>query len=647
MQITGLTGFKKLIGGYRWWMSCSISLSLFLMLGCASIRPTADPDFPDQDYEGNSSAFLPGNQEGMPDDSVNMSQNLALAMRHFHLAEQAIGDNDPERVSDELDQTMDYLSIADQSADSANYYDLAKICAEILESYRDFLRQAGTLPDEFVPEGVLLGDEEFYDSLQQWSDWYEDGVETPDTSLASVETIDIFPPIPLVTNRKVNQVVNYYRGKGHKVFLRWMDRAQIMLPRIQQILKDEGVPEELAYLAMIESGLNPKAYSWAHASGVWQFIRSTGRLFGLYSDWWYDERCDIDKSTRAAAEYLKKLYLEFDDWYLALAAYNCGEIRVHRAIRQHGSRNFWKLWRLPRQTENYVPSFLAAAIIMQNPTEYGFPEFQPEDDPSVDVVWVNGCVDLEVLANCAGTDVTTLKQLNPHILRWCTPPTVDSVAVSIPGGSSGLFQTKYAQIPQDKKTKWVRHRIRSGETLSVIARMYGTTISAIMDVPENNLRNAHRIPVGKYLLIPAPPGGVTVSSPEEPASYTDVSDSYEDQTHVTYRVRSGDTLGKIAARFGVSVQNLRNWNNLDGKRYIYPGQVLEIWSAGSGPATVASNLDTESNSTHTVRRGDSLWSISQRYGVSISQIQAANNMRGRTKIKPGDILIIPSRRSGG
>jgi membrane-bound lytic murein transglycosylase D len=647
MKITELARLKMSIGGYRLWLSCAIGLTLLLMLGCASIRPTADPDFPDQDFEGNSSAYLPDNREGMPDDSLNMSQNFALAMRHFHLAEEAVGENDPERVSEELDQTLDYLSIANQNVDSASYHNLAKICTDILESYRDFLRQAGTLSDEFVPEGVLLGDEEFYDSLQQWSDWYEDGVDITDTSLSAIESIDIFPSVPLITNRKVNQVMSYYRGKGRKVFLRWMDRAQVMLPRIQEILRDEGLPEELAYLAMIESGLNPKAYSWAHASGVWQFIRSTGRLFGLHSDWWYDERCDVDKSTHAAAEYLKKLYLEFDDWYLALAAYNCGEIRVHRAIRQHGSRNFWKLWRLPRQTENYVPSFLAAAIIMQNPTEYGFPEFQAADDPPIDVVWVNGCVDLEVLANCAGTDVATLKQLNPHILRWCTPPTVDSVAISIPAGSSDQFRARYAQIPQDRKTKWVRHQIRSGETLSSIAHMYGTTISAIMDVPENNLRNAHRIPVGRYLLIPAPPGGVTVSAPEEPASYTDVTDSYEDQTHDTYRVRSGDTLGKIAARFGVSVQNLRNWNNLSNKRYIYPGQVLEIWSSGGGSAQVASSNDAESSSTHTVRRGESLWSISQRYGVSISQIQAANSMGGRTKIKPGDILVIPSRRAGG
>ena len=644
MQITGLAGLKRFVGGYRIWLSCSTGLSLLLMLGCASIRPTADPDFRDQDYEGASSAFLPGAQEGMAGDSLNMSQNLALATRHFHQAEQAIGENDPERVSDELDQAMDYLSMANQNVDSASYYDLTKICTEILESYRDLLKQVGTLPDEFVPEGVLVGDEEFYDSLQQWSDWYEDGVEITDTSLSAIETIDIFPSIPLISNRKVNQVVSYYRGKGHKVFLRWMERGQVVLPRIQKILREEGVPEELAYLAMIESGLNPKAYSWAHASGVWQFIRSTGRLFGLRSDWWYDERCDIDKSTRAAAQYLKKLYLEFDDWYLALAAYNCGEIRVHRAIRQHGTRNFWKLWRLPRQTENYVPSFIAAATIMQNPTEYGFPEFEPVEDSPVDVVWVNGCVDLEVLAKCAGTDVTALKKLNPHILRWCTPPTVDSVAVSIPAGSSDQFQARYAQVPQDKKTKWVRHRIRSGETLSQIAAMYGTTISAIMDVPENKLRNAHRIPVGKYLLIPAPPGGVTVSLPKKPASYTDVADAYEDQTHLTYRVRRGDTLGKIASRYGVSVRNLRNWNNLNGKRYIYPGQVLEIWTSGSGSASVASS---EASSTHTVRRGDSLWLISQRYGVSISAIQAANNMGRRTTIKPGDILVIPSRRSGG
>ena len=645
MRDQGFAGFKSRNPKIRFWVPLWLGFALLFVLGCAGTRPSADSAY-QSELNGNGSEYLVGEQQEYLEDSLSVSKNLARAAHHFHLAQQAIGDEDPDRVLDELEQTITLLSLADENIDSANYYRLTKISLDILESYQDFLKELNVLPDDFVPEGVLLGDEEFYDSLQEWSDWYEDGRIIMDTSLAVSETIDIFPPVPLLKNRKVDQVIDYFRGRGRKVFLRWMDRAQTALPRIQEILHEEGLPEELAYLAMIESGLNPKAYSWAHASGVWQFIRSTGRLFGLHSDWWYDERRDLEKSTHAAAGYLRKLYLEFDDWYLALAAYNCGELRVHRVIQQQGSRNFWKLWRLPRQTENYVPTYLAAAIIMENPTEYGFPEFQPLEVTLDDVVWVNGCVDISVLANCAGTDATTLKEMNPHILRWCTPPTVDSVAVAIPAGTSEQFWSKYLQLPQDQKTKWVRHRVRSGETLSSIANMYGTTIGAIMDVPENNLRNVRRVPVGKFLLIPAPPGGVTTASTNQPESYTDASDVDDDVSSLTYRVRSGDTLGKIASRYGVSVQNLRDWNHLGSKRYIYPGQILEIHARDSGSASVASSTEANGSATHTVRRGESLWSLAQKYGVSISDIQTANSMGRRTRIKPGEVLVIPNRRRG-
>ncbi|KPL06768.1 hypothetical protein AMJ86_07320 [bacterium SM23_57] len=648
MGKTHLDPFKGRNRLFRYWLLSSIAIIPAIMLGCASFQASSKSQSSNgQEVEGNAAAFMINGTEEFQDDAQNMSPNLALAKKHFRLAEQAIGDEDPERVMNELDQALNYLSMLEPEVDSVNYYQLVKISSQILESYRDFLKEVGVLSDEFVPEGVLLGEEEVYDSPEEWEDWGEFPSDTLEAALPDSETIAVFPPVPLVTNRKVTQVLSYYRGRGHKVFLRWMERAQVVLPRIQEILREEGLPEELAYLAMVESGLNPKAYSWAHASGIWQFIRSTGRLFGLYSDWWYDERRDVEKSTRAAAAYLSKLFIEFDDWYLALAAYNCGEVRVHRAIRRHESRNFWKLWRLPRQTENYVPSYIAAALIMQDPTKYGFPEFQPSEMTATETVWVSGCVDLEVLATCVGTGVQVIKQLNPPILRWCTPPTVDSIALRIPEGASENFWAEYAKIPQDKKTHWIRHRIRPGDTLSEIARKYGTTISAIMDVPDNKLRNKHRIPVGKYLLIPAPPGGITVASGSM-ASQTDESfDPFDGQTHFTYRVRRGDNLGKIASKYGVSVQKLRDWNGLHGKRYIYPGQILHVWLDGDGSGSLAANVDSNGRVTHKVRRGESLWLIGQKYGVSVSAIQGANGMGRRTKIKPGDVLIIPTQRSGG
>lgn len=620
---------------------------LLVVLGCAGIRPSHVADERDDSnatYNTYNDSYM---AEGVAIDSGLSSPNLEKAKLHFELAEQAVGDREAERVADELDRTVAFLNAIDQEEAKTNPWQLIQFNIQTLESYRDILREVEVLSDEFVPEGVLIGDEVYTDSVSDWSEWADEGSDTLEVSVSSNGTIMIYPPVPLVTNRKVNQVIKYYQSyRGRKVMLKWMERAQLVLPRIQEILREEGVPEELAYLAMVESGLNPKAYSWAHASGPWQFIRSTGRLYGLYSDWWYDERRDIEKSTRAAAAYLKKLYLEFDDWYLALAGYNCGELRVHRAIRRHHSRDFWKLWRLPRQTENYVPSFIAAALIMKDPPKYGFPEFKPIEPSPTETVWISDCVDFQVLANCAGTDINTLRSLNPPILRWCTPPTVDSIALVLPDGASGRFAESYAKIPKDQKTHWIRHRVRSGETLSGIARQYGTTISAIMDVPENKLRNKHRIPVGKYLLIPAPPGGITLAEAATSSSHSS-EDSREGLMHMTYRVRKGDFLAKIADRYGVSIYQLRDWNNLHGKRYIYPGQILNIWVPDDGSAPMASSVNSDGSTTHRVRSGENLWVISRRYGVKISDIQSANSMGRRTTIKPGQILIIPTPRPGG
>jgi membrane-bound lytic murein transglycosylase D len=621
-----------------------------MISGCAGFRPNPTPEYL-KDWEAADSLSALEFGEAL-EDTTGVSQNLIRARQHFFLAEQAIGDKDADRAVKELNLATDFLSMVDNHVDSANYNELLNMSARILESYRDALKEVGKIPDEFVPEGVLAGNEEYYDSPMDVSDWTDIGIDTTLTAISDSESIGIFPPVPLVTNRQVTQLVEFFQGRGHKVFLRWMERAQIMLPRIQIILREEGLPDELAYLAMIESGLNPKAYSWAHASGIWQFIGSTGRLYGLRNDWWYDERCDIEKSTRAAARYLKKLYLEFDDWYLALAAYNCGELRVEQVIRQHRTRDFWKLWRLPRQTEDYVPSYIATALIMNDPIKYGFPEVQIAEVQTPDKVWVYNSVNLDVLAKCAGTDTETMKQLNPHLLRWCTPPTMDSVAVFIPPGSSESFQREFTRLPQDRQSTWVRHRVRSGETLASIARRYGTTLAAILDVPENNMKSRQRLRVGQYLLIPVPQGGTELAS-KESSNTKSTSNAQGDLVHLTYKVRNGDFLGKISKKYGVSVAKLRKWNQLSAKQTLHVGQLLDIWvpndqaDSSDQSESLASSDSTGDQKTHTVQRGESLWVIAQRYGVSVSALQGANGMGRSTRLNPGQVLVVPGRRSGG
>jgi membrane-bound lytic murein transglycosylase D len=639
LPVQQLRGTTKYLSILLAWM---VPLTVILFYGCASFRPSAKPEyFRELEASDSLSTFEFGEE-----DTTGISQNLIQAKRHFRLAEQAIGDKDSDQAVKELDQALNYLSNLDSNIDSTNYLELQNLTAQILDSYRDALKEVGVIPDEFVPEGVLAGNEEYYDSPVDMSDWSDFDSESYAATLPDSESIAIFPPVPLVINNKVNSLIEFYQGRGRKVFLRWMERAQTMIPQIQEVLREEGLPEELAYLSMVESGLNPKAYSWAHASGLWQFIKSTGRLYGLQNDWWYDERCDMEKSTRAASRYLKKLYLEFDDWYLALASYNCGELRVQRVIQQQRTRDFWKLWRLPRQTEDYVPSYIAAALIMKDPVKYGFPEFQVAEAPLPDKVWVRNSVNMDMLAKCAGTDTETIKQLNPHILRWCTPPTLDSVAIFVPAGTSEDFMSQYAQIPQNDQDNWVRHRVRSGETLASIARRYGTTLAAIMDVPENNLKNKTRVKVGQFLMIPVPQGGAQLASNESTVSQTS-SDPSGDLNHLTYKVRKGDFLGKISKKYGVSVAKLCQWNQLSTKSTLQVGQLLDIWVSDDNSDSIVSNDNTGDQLTHTVQRGESLWIIANRYRVSVSDLQNANNMGRSTRLNPGQVLVIPGHRSGG
>ena len=247
--------------------------------------------------------------------------------------------------------------------------------------------------------------------------------------------------IPLVRNKSVDQFISYFQNKGRRQFEIWLDRYFQYGPMLKEILNEYELPEELAYLAMIESGLNPKAYSRAKATGMWQFMYSTGKKYGLQRNWYIDERRDPEKATHAAAKFLLDLYKEFDHWYLALAAYNGGPGRVHRATRLHQTSDFWQLHSLPRETRNYIPYYLAAAIISSNPTSYGFktPKIKPH---KYEVVEIKQSADLAVLANSAGTSLKTLKAYNPELRQSATP--VDVVyRLKIPVGKKEQFVTNF------------------------------------------------------------------------------------------------------------------------------------------------------------------------------------------------------------
>ena len=541
--------------------------------------------------------------------------------------------------------------------------------------YKSFLTGVDILPEESSTDDIfagislsesdsLNGDSTAYgspelmlessenDSLNVESGIFEKPELTIESSeLDSLMSIQIvFPDIPIEMNKKVENVIKFFQGKGRKVFTKWLERSEFAVPRLTKILREQGLPEDLVYLSMIESGFNPKAYSYAHAAGPWQFISSTARIFDLKVDWWYDERRDVDKSTIAATKYLKKLYLDFDDWYLALASYNCGEGRVRRHIRKYGTRNFWELKKLPRQTRNYVPTFLAAMIIAKNPTEYGFEEPVFKNSPPIDSVLVTECIDLNAIAEIVDTTYQYIKELNPEIVRWCTPPTQDSVWLNIPLGKVEDFYAGVGSIPESQKRSWVRHRVRSGETLSTIARKYGTSMQAIADIKANNIRSKHQISAGKYLLVPVPPYKYTdkmaKTFPSEPI------DEYipDGKKKIIYVVRPGDTVSEIAEKFNVGLSKVKQANNLWRKRYIYPGQKLTIYVAENYGVeqTFSPNVKvTVSGKVHVVREGESLWSISQIYNLDLNLLKTLNGFTSKSTIHPGDEIKLYESESAG
>ena len=354
-------------------------------------------------------------------------------------------------------------------------------------------------------------------------------------------------------NEKVENSLIYLQTVARNKFNTYLERSGAYIPLMEKILKERGLPHDLVYLPLIESGFNASAYSYARASGFWQFISSTGKLYGLDHNWWYDERRDFEKATIAAAEHLKDFYELFGSWNLALAAYNGGAGRVSREIKKAKTNDFWKL-SLHSQTKAYVPLFMAATIIAKQPNKYGFfPEYQTPIE--FDTVHVDKCVSFNNISAKTGIAVGDLERLNPELLRGITPPKASDYRLRLPMGSSESFVSVYNDLPAEKAKTLDNHRVRKGETLSVIAKKYGTSVAAIIEL--NGLSKKQRIMVGQLLTVPV--SGVSYTSDPEPSkvvsNYNSKSQPGGEQIARPnrYLIKHGDTLWEIATAHGVSI----------------------------------------------------------------------------------------------
>jgi membrane-bound lytic murein transglycosylase D len=459
---------------------------------------------------------------------------------------------------------------------------LAHYVTDELDEARPLLRQAlAELGDAHPDDGALRSEKSSLRSRVEYFLAAVEGAGIPVTQAAPTETarIDTIPlpvldateagascesPVVTVMNDRVEKWLDYFQGRGRKDMQRWLSRVPRYRPMIDRMLEEEGLPPELFYLAIVESGLNPNAYSSAHAAGMWQFISSRARMNGLRVDWWIDERRDPEKATRAACAYLKELHERFGSWELALAGYNSGEGRVERAQRKRPScPDYWCL-DLPRETENFVPKFMAVVLIGTNPSKYGFEAPTAGAPLSYDTIEITDAVDLQIIADATGIGYDDIKKLNPALRRWCTPPSSSATTVRVPTGSAQQCLAAIGSIPPEDRVTWRRHRVSTGETLSGIATAYGTSISAITSV--NNIRNPHSIRSGSHIVIPVGPGA------DSGSAYADLSMA------TNYRVRRGDTVSSIARRHGKSTKDVLRWNGLAWNSRIYPGDVITIRS---------------------------------------------------------------------
>jgi membrane-bound lytic murein transglycosylase D len=448
--------------------------------------------------------------------------------------------------------------------------------------------------------------------------------------------------IPVEVNEDVVKWIRYFTGEGRKYYARWLTRSTAVRPYMYEQLEKAGLPRDLVYLSMIESGYNAQALSHCGAAGMWQFMPATGKMYKLRIDYWVDERRDIEESTRAAIDMLGELHQMFDgSWYLAWASYNGGPGRVRRSVQSAGTSDFWAISRgawLHPETENYVPKIIAAAIIGHHPERYGFDNVEYQPALEYDVAHVSGAVSLDVLAKAAGTSVTVLQDLNPALRRYSTP--AEGFDLKVPAGGQARFVAALAEIPADQRstTTVARHTVRRGETLSVIAGKYNVSLAALSEA--NGLRNVNKIYVGMSLVIPGHGEVAAQATPAErkaPTPAVATRSTAPKTAAKYYTVQRGDTLSEIATRNGVSVTQLKSWNRLSGST-IVPGQKLAVNSSGGAPSSSASSGATPSK--YTVRSGDTLSSIAGKYHVTTAQLQSWNHISNPSSIVSGQVLVV-------
>jgi len=557
------------------------------------------------------------------------AEDILTAIYYFDLA---LSEIYTEQRSDSLGQPED--SIYFSTMPNRIILDLESLYPKLLNQTQG---QAFSLLNDF--ETIDDFEETPLDSAEK--EVLENFLDTTDLSKFS---------LPLTINERVMQEIHFLTVNARTFTEGSLSRKTALDSMIYAKLKQRNMPEDLIYLAFIESGFKLHAYSRAKAAGVWQFIPGTGKRYGLPVDFWLDMRRNPEAATDAALSYLSDLYNEFGDWYLAMAAYNCGEGRIRRLVKDglaDSSKkvSYWDL-KLPRETMLYVPRILAAAIIGHFPENYSF-TVEKQSLVPFDTVTIKDCIPLDKAGSAVGASVNTMRELNPELTRWCTPPNLKTYTMKVPKGSRERFLAAYEKMDKTQLVRWQQYKVQRGDNLGQISRLFGLRVADIQAA--NNLRNT-RLSVGQVLIIPMPTGANPpekqrqMEKQESAAALAkkQLFDAPTEKTGLsirTYVVRRGDNLSSISRRFGISSQNLMTWNNLQNNKVMI-GQRLYLQDPkkdskkNEGLAITPITPKEVRGTSYIIKQGDNLWEIARNNNVTVQQLLEWNPGLDK-KIYPG------------
>lgn len=615
-------------------------LSGLVLTGCPSSRDTAKSDADSSNIVRSIDPFAELDDMSVPLDSSFLVERLEAARQEWLRALAAELRKDKVEVVERFENAIAILDRLIYYPNVSENTDFQELIRSVFEDYEKYVSAI----DELPPNASIFALRQKFNEDLAKIDLRKLSIPKG-TALANTQ-------VPLIINEHVEKSMAWFlEGNGRSAMTRWLGRSGKFFPMMREIFKEEGVPEELIYLSMIESGMNPTVVSKAQAVGLWQFIQSTGAAYGLRVNYWFDHRRDPVKATRAAAKHLRDLYRAMGDWHLALSTYNCSMTRIKRCMVEMQDSTFWGIKPcLPKETQNYVPLYIAATLIASDPERYGFTNIKYDEPVPFDTVRVTEAVDLNALGSAAGVSGLEIKELNPELLQPSTPPgelsASDGYVLRVPVGTAVNFYTNYAKLTPAEKRPWMTHTVGRGESLKSIARTYGLTTEQLADY--NDMGMSEKLRRGQRLRVPMSvmaPGAVatTESTTTTTAQTVTAPPAPKKSSKVTHRVRRGETLTQIASRYGVRTTDIRNWNNLSYRKGLKKGQSLTIYldrTAAKSSTLAENSTGSKKLLRHKVRSGETLAKIADNYDVTVTDLRRWNGKSVRKGVRAGQSIKI-------